>query len=639
MRSTRVRVPFALALGMLVWACQEEGSTPLGPEVPEAQFSGALVLADGTGPLSGAIFTTTEDGSVVNENVHYQKKEDVYLDGGPGPNAPSKAAGLPAGDYYFQVTDPSGKDLLSTDHISCRKIRVNDDGVIDYVYGGTNYVYSNKDKVWEAEDCQHKQGVDVDHDELGAITVQLYPYDDTPNPGGVYKAWVTPVDKYTGDPDYEPSGKHDDVNGENYQPGDYHGFVPRWSKTDNYKVKQKGPPFDPPIIQVRKFHDKNLNGDQDAGEEDVTGWSVDVSDPLGVTNEIFTPETVVAAAAGDYTFVEDTPTGTLQTVSIRDGVDVSAYPTADPTVVVSVAGTSGETHTVVYGNVGLGEVKACKVFDRNGNGSADDGEPGIPGWKVQLTGTDVTGGSVDVTQTTGEDGCTTFTGLLPGSYTATELIPSTGNWKSTGETSYDFDIVSTLSGATISGGSHDVTFLNCCKQYADFGTKGYWHNKNGLQELEEAFIVGVVNTLAPYSSASSYFGDGDEPFDGEFGNGDPVDGAFNDDGSPIWGPGTWQSEVSLFLVDDNAGGDPREQLAQQLLAFIFNVEYRLGGGDAAIWDGTTWVIAGDLVAAAIDVWENGTGAEQTAMQERLAGFNESDAVPFIPSEPCEVIYP
>ena len=43
-------------------------------------------------PLSGAIFTTTVDGAIVNENVHYLAKEDVYLDGGPGLNAPATAA-------------------------------------------------------------------------------------------------------------------------------------------------------------------------------------------------------------------------------------------------------------------------------------------------------------------------------------------------------------------------------------------------------------------------------------------------------------------------------------------------------------------------------------------------------------------
>ncbi len=47
--------------------------------------------------LAGAIFTTTPDGSIVNENVRYEDKRDVYLDGGPPPNAPATAAGLPDG--------------------------------------------------------------------------------------------------------------------------------------------------------------------------------------------------------------------------------------------------------------------------------------------------------------------------------------------------------------------------------------------------------------------------------------------------------------------------------------------------------------------------------------------------------------
>lgn len=64
--------------------------------------------------LDGAIFTTTPAGDIVNENVRYESKQEVFLDGGPGPNAPRTAAALPAGLYYFQVTDPSGKCLLSS---------------------------------------------------------------------------------------------------------------------------------------------------------------------------------------------------------------------------------------------------------------------------------------------------------------------------------------------------------------------------------------------------------------------------------------------------------------------------------------------------------------------------------------------
>jgi len=160
--------------------------------------------------LPGAIFTTTADGGRVDANI-YAAKEDVYLDGGPSIGAPSGSAGLPAGDYFYQVTDPSGQTLLSTDDILCRRIHVNSDGVIDLVYEGPN-------------GCQHLTGIDQDHPELGAITVQLFPYDDTPNPGGEYKVWITPV------ADYNDAGNN------------FFGFLPSASKTDNYKVIASSPP-------------------------------------------------------------------------------------------------------------------------------------------------------------------------------------------------------------------------------------------------------------------------------------------------------------------------------------------------------------------------------------------------------------
>jgi cysteine-rich repeat protein len=154
-----------------------------------------------TSALTGAIFTTLIDGTRVNQNL-YDVKEDVYLDGGPGDNAPSGAAALPEGDYYFQVTSPSGKTLLSSDAIECREFHINDAGVISSV---------------PVNGCSHATGVDADH---GGLTVQLFPYDDTPNPGGVYKVWVTNVDDYD-----EDKGVH--------------GFIPADSKTDNFKVRDR----------------------------------------------------------------------------------------------------------------------------------------------------------------------------------------------------------------------------------------------------------------------------------------------------------------------------------------------------------------------------------------------------------------
>jgi hypothetical protein len=65
---------------------------------------------------TGAIFTTKSDGTTVDQNI-YNLRTDVYLNGGP---QNQKSAGLPDGTYYFQVTDPSGAVLLSTDNAVCR---------------------------------------------------------------------------------------------------------------------------------------------------------------------------------------------------------------------------------------------------------------------------------------------------------------------------------------------------------------------------------------------------------------------------------------------------------------------------------------------------------------------------------------
>src|SRR5678815_3395030 len=63
--------------------------------------------------LTGAIFTTDRNGTRVNGNI-YGDCCDVFLNGGPPPHAPCSSAGLPEGDYYFMVTDPSGACLLYT---------------------------------------------------------------------------------------------------------------------------------------------------------------------------------------------------------------------------------------------------------------------------------------------------------------------------------------------------------------------------------------------------------------------------------------------------------------------------------------------------------------------------------------------
>jgi hypothetical protein len=211
----------------------------------------ALPVAAGAAP-SGAIFTTLADGSEVNFN-QFPNKSAVYLDGGPGPGAPAEAAGLDDGTYVFQVTNPNGKALLSTDPANCRQFTVAGGLITGVVATG----------------CQHLTGLDEDH---GATTVQLMPYENTPNKGGVYKVWATRVEDYLAGCEALGVPLGLSVVDCGTDPGNLHGFVPADSKTDNFKVKSG------PIIEIdTRFFDHQTGAILD-------NRSVTWTDPLGSSN-------------------------------------------------------------------------------------------------------------------------------------------------------------------------------------------------------------------------------------------------------------------------------------------------------------------------------------------------------------------
>lgn len=187
--------------------------------------------------VNGAIFTTVADGTTVNGNI-YQSKSDVYLNGGP---QNENGSGLsPDGLYYFQVTDPSGAVLLSTDPIECRMVVVSGGRI-------TN--------VASASTCAHSTG--AFNSANGTLPVQLMPFADTPNHGGEYKAWLTPVDQY-GDSCKAQQGSF--------------GFCDSWSKTDNFKVRASAPRV--ARVTVCKFNDYNADGQQGQDEPFIAHWPI-----------------------------------------------------------------------------------------------------------------------------------------------------------------------------------------------------------------------------------------------------------------------------------------------------------------------------------------------------------------------------
>jgi hypothetical protein len=271
-----------------------------------AAFVGVLSLWLSSAALahapSGAIFTTVADGSEVNFN-HYAAKTDVYLDGGPGPGAPQTAAGLDDGTYVFQVTDPSGKTLLSTDKAINRRFTVADGIITGVLPPG------------------HVTGDDLDH---GAKTVQLYPFNDTPNPGGVYKVWVVRIE------DFELGVAEFGLNltqgldtvDVGVKPGNKHGFIPSHCKTDNFKVRERA------TVEIdTRFYDSETG-------EILDGLGVTWIDTLGGTNQkhsywapnvdVYHEAHVEAVEVGTHVIViQDGPGYTINKIYCPDGTAIN----------------------------------------------------------------------------------------------------------------------------------------------------------------------------------------------------------------------------------------------------------------------------------------------------------------------------
>jgi hypothetical protein len=238
----------------------------------------AIVGFKYTQPVSaaffGAIFTTKSDGTSVNQNI-YDAKADVYLNGGPQNQNPH---GLPDGQYFYQVTNPSGSVLLSDDNADCRRLQVVG-GVITGSVNGTVC-------------AGHANG--TFNPANGSTPVQLVPFLDTPNNGGEYKVWLIRQASTTTIDGANPKVIH---------------FSNDNAKTDNFKVRVNcvdNPDLpicnpNPPdvFLSGHKFYDANANALDDDGQ-DVAGIQIviAITTPAGP----LPPATVTTDVNGDWTY-------------------------------------------------------------------------------------------------------------------------------------------------------------------------------------------------------------------------------------------------------------------------------------------------------------------------------------------------
>ena len=279
--------------------------------------------------FNGAIYTTTFDGQTVNGNT-YPSKDAVYLSGGPqNPNA----SGLPDGTYYFQVTDPSGANLLSSDAAECRQL----------------VVFLGKVVAAEGPSCQHFTG--IPNSANGSTPVKLFPFNDTPNSGSEYKAWLI----------RQGSGTTVAADGMHLN------FNPSNAKTDNFRVE-----FVPcvdctptSLLGGRKFYDANGNALYEEGEPLLEGVQILVI--AGAITDVVTTD-----ASGNWS--HPVPTGSEYLIleflpfTGPDGEPGSFWNQTSP--VAGSEGFQGYVGTANGDQTGLDFGNVCYNLDSQGNPTA-----------------------------------------------------------------------------------------------------------------------------------------------------------------------------------------------------------------------------------------------------------------------------
>lgn len=289
-------------------------------------------------PLPGAIFTTDGACNGVDLNI-YSSKLDVFVNGGP---AHPNAANLPDGTYFMRVTEPNGAQLgnppLDGSH--------NPMAMVTVANGRFVQCYN----LW-ANVVKQSDGTTG--------------YDDTTNPGGEYKVWIS-----TGA-----------------------DFSNNSTKTDNFKVRA-AVVVTPGHLHVLKFYDANANGRYDSGEMLITGWEVAIADQeINWFNHSwidyirFTPVDLVADS-GTYHAVEATATEAnwrFTAATAADGSMVTINHVDTPLA-------DGDDKTIRFGNLCLGAGGGLTLgYWSNKNGQASFGN--IPNGLAMLTALNLRNGA------------------------------------------------------------------------------------------------------------------------------------------------------------------------------------------------------------------------------------------------------
>jgi len=367
--------------------------------------------------------------------------------------------------YPSGYTQTEGSDPKFVNVLNGQDTDAGDNGY--YLPGTVNghlYIDENGNGVQDAGEAD-LVGVDVKITDSNGVTQTV-----TTDANGDYIASVPPgatiIDVDENDPQY-PSGSTQTegndptvvtaVTGINVDAGD-NGY------------------YQPASVSGHLYIDENGNGVQDAGEADLAGVDVKITDDNGVT------QTVTTDANGDYT-ASVPPGATIIDVDENDPQYPSGFIQTegnDPTIVTAVTGQDTDA-----GNDGFyqpASVSGHLYIDENGNGVQDAGEADLAGVDVKIT--DDNG----VTQTVTTDANGDYTASVPPGATIIDVDENDPQYPS---------------GFTQTEGNDPTIVTAVGGQDTDAGNDGYYQpasvsghlyideNGNGVQDAGEADLAGV----------------------------------------------------------------------------------------------------------------------------------------------------
>ena len=496
------------------------------PVMADSGVTGAAFTTmplDGSGnPLTPLDGTVLPSSFVVNANVQYPSKPYVFLNGGPRndngagltPTAPS-----PGAQYYFQVTDPSGKVLLSADPAVCRIVDVvtdsNGHGRVDGLDASVLSNSSCPTRLVFADPTRGNTDFPVQlcppaPSNNGSVSDPGNWCENTPNNGGVYKAYLIRADNAQVDPN-DPSGTH-------------LIFSDKDSQTDNFKVKEQGTacppegcPGPPPAsVSVCKFWDENADHLEDNGEPLLPGWTIDITnqDGGGTAGNAVTGSDI--SNFGCVMFSIGFAGGPTTTVSLNEVLQTNWNQTAPQDGTYSVSdGMGGNVDVTASGfvqtlTVAPGDVIQLNDFGNTGfdltvSKTANPGFTRTYNWTItkdvdktliETTGTTATFNYTVVASQTGfTDSAFQVTGSItvnnPNTFDVAG-VTVTENGDGVGTCTLDTNGLASLTGVTVpAGGSKSYTYT--CTYASNPGS--------GINQASASWTAATYNT--PDSSASN----------------------------------------------------------------------------------------------------------------------------------------